>query len=107
MKVKSFKEFKTFYLNEGNDIMDPDMIKRIANLTKYNHHTASLILLARTMGDLKSSKILEHISEIQGIVGFLPQQLASYRNEIYKDLISRAKDRYANYSDIINTMLVK
>jgi len=64
-----------------------EFIEELADMTDRNFHTEALILVSEYYGLKKYTKILEKISEIQDVVGYLPVELSTYKYSLYQEIM--------------------
>lgn len=80
-------------------------VDRINEMTHRNDHTGAAIAYAELLGDRKTAKALEHVADIQKIMGHMPHDLGQFRSALMKPIYAKAKktlmpDGYTLYDQL-------
>lgn len=78
-------------LAEGRSKFNGSVVSAIAEMTDRNDHTEALIAGARMLGYKHIVDKLEMVKKLQSLEGHLPHPLSTYRYDLYKQLMERAK----------------
>ena len=76
--------------------MNPTIIAEIAALTDHNLHTASLMVLARALGDSDALAELDIIFGVVRLYGYIPQPQYTLRRKISDRLLAAVEARYGS-----------
>lgn len=74
------------------DILSLDYkLDTIRDLTDRNDHTEAAKMTAHLLGERKIVKVLEHVAQIQKILGHMPHELSQFRSALMKPVFAKAK----------------
>jgi len=78
----------------GEDVQTA--VNKMEKLTDQNHHTESLLELAKLLNSKKHENVLKAIQDITKEERSLPYMVDKYRQEIYRELSLLAKQKLNN-----------
>ena len=73
--------------------LTPQVIEQITGMTDENDHGGTMALLAKSIGDTKMAKVMEHIMGIHHLFGHMPSELITLRNKVLEHLLKQAKSK--------------
>jgi hypothetical protein len=79
--------------------------KKIKNLTERNDNNASILLLAKFLKSKNAIELMNNVIKMADNFGYMPNNLANIRDEIYKTLMILLKSKYGevDYKTIQNS----
>ena len=88
-------------IQEAKDL-DPATVGQIAALTDRNDHNKAVLVLAKTLKEMKVVKMMEHIIAMHKINGSMSSDMINIRKEMLDQLMKKAKRQYSNFKDVYN-----
>jgi len=79
---------------------DQKIIKKIGMKTNTNDHNGAVILLAKSMGEMKVVKMMELLKKMHKEMGHMTNDMIAVRTGMYDELMKKAKKQYSNAKDI-------
>ena len=73
--------------------LTPQVIAQIAEMTDQNDHGGAVALLAKSLGETKTVKVMEHVRAIHHVLGGMPHDLITFRNSLLAELLKQAKSK--------------
>jgi len=80
------------------------MIQKFAQMTDQNQHTEVRVQLAKVVGDKDLIKKYEKLSKDQDKAGSLTGPLQKTRQQLDKELMSKARDEISNVRDVFRAL---
>lgn len=85
-------------------ILEESTLAIIKENTERNNHAVNLVLIAREVGIKSLIDAAQSALNLQNFFGELTPELQKIRQEIYRPVLFAAKHKFANYSEIINSL---
>jgi len=86
-------------IQEAKDL-DPATVGQIAALTDRNDHNKAVLVLAKTLKEMKVVKMMEHIIAMHKINGSMSSDMINIRKEMLNLLMKKSKKTYSNHKEI-------
>ena len=80
--------------------LDPKIIDKIGMATNVNDHNGAVILLAKSMREMKVVKMMELLKKMHKEMGHMTDDMIAIRTGMYDALMKKAKKQYSNANDI-------
>ena len=84
--------------------LDPNSVKKIAQMTDRNNHTEARIVLSKLMGWKKGLKFYKAMMEINDVFRGYPPAASQLNNMMEKELYREMLRTWSNYDDIYNSL---
>ncbi len=79
---------------------DSKIIDKIGMMTNANDHNGAVILLAKSMREMKIVKMMELLKKMHKEMGHMTNDMIAVRTGMYDELMKKAKKQYSNAKDI-------
>ncbi len=79
---------------------DQKIIDKIGMATNVNDHNGAVILLAKSMREMKVVKMMELLKKMHKEMGHMTNDMIAVRTGMYDELMKKAKKQYSNYKEI-------
>ena len=80
--------------------LDTKTIEKIGMATNVNDHNGAVILLAKSMREMKVVKMMELLKKMHKEMGHMTDDMIAIRTGMYDALMKKAKKQYSNYNDL-------
>ena len=80
--------------------LDTKTIEKIGMATNVNDHNGAVILLAKSLGEMKVVKMMELLKKMHKEMGHMTNDMIAIRTGMYDDLMKKAKKVFANSDEI-------
>jgi hypothetical protein len=71
------------------------VLHEVKELTKGNHHSDSLMLIAKTLDFPKIVKVLESVEDIEKALGYMPSTLIGFRETMVSEMLIICRSNYS------------
>ena len=93
------EEAKSIEIAEAKEL-DPKIIDKIGMATNVNDHNGAVILLAKSMREMKIVKMMELLKKMHKEMGHMTNDMIAIRTGMSDELMKKAKKQYSNYNDL-------
>jgi hypothetical protein len=80
--------------------LDTKTIEKIGMATNVNDHNGAVILLAKSLGEMKVVKMMELLKKMHKEMGHMTNDMIAIRTGMYDELMKKAKKVFANSDEI-------
>ena len=80
--------------------LDQKIINKIGMATNVNDHNGAVILLAKSMREMKIVKMMELLKKMHKEMGHMTNDMIAIRTGMSDELMKKAKKQYSNYNDL-------
>jgi len=93
------EDAKSIEIAEAKEL-DPKIIDKIGMATNVNDHNGAVILLAKSMREMKVVKMMELLKKMHKEMGHMTDDMIAIRTGMTDALMKKAKKQYSNYNDL-------